>query len=842
MTTKTELLNNGVVVATKTAAPFYSWDWTPSTSGASSLTYKRYEDGVLVFTSAAITGTVDAPAGANTAPTTTADSYSMNQDNVLTVAAPGVLANDTDAEGNPLTAILVTNGTNGVVNLSANGSFTYTPNSGYTGSDSFTYKSNDGTVDGNTVTVTIAVNTALSELALSASTFTIPKEDYKAQEGILINNINSPAMLYKNGKTYFSFVHEASHKVGVIELTPYGIRPPHFVRGSTGTFNLHDVPILHFDGNRLSIVQENTHNENPVSVHTATVDNDSLIIPSNAGTLGTTPITYTNLYKNGGKLVTFGQYQDVFPGYKHSSNGTISGTWSANIPILPLDTGEVERYQVGVNNKSLLTDMVFMSVGRNDVTPTPTWFRFNVFRATLRADGYMTYKTIDGRLISDGSPTGMTNAEAAMGLVHYTGSNTAQGYIPQPSVDAIGNFYCTIKDSGTTYKLHIWKTTETTPTATTITLPDSPTLVEGTPLQDSAVAFIMPLALDNINLFFKVSNGTRTIIRHYKSTNEGVSWTVIQDIDFGVSVLSFGTVMNYLEAGQNKNILFIAGADSPVEGTATTVPPADIFVKVGSFGTIQPYLTNNYNDLTAITEAAFNATSRFNYSIESGKITNTGTTLNTVKDQSPFAANKTALGSPVIDNATTPTFMSFDGVDDGISLSPTILLPNNNYLLLTVARADAGYINPFTISDNTSTNAFIIPSVDNSVDKRMVSSTRYDVTTVGKIIGDTPTTNGFHIYAWLYRGEGHDIPMWLDGKMQLRKIITAPSPIPFEGKYTLNNVTNVEIGRLVRTTTAHYNFQMKHISMHEITSEAQVLDRIKYLGTKYGITLLNAYR
>ena len=62
MTTKTELLNNGVVVATKTAAPFYSWDWTPATSGASSLTYKRYEDNVLVFTSAAITGTVDVAA------------------------------------------------------------------------------------------------------------------------------------------------------------------------------------------------------------------------------------------------------------------------------------------------------------------------------------------------------------------------------------------------------------------------------------------------------------------------------------------------------------------------------------------------------------------------------------------------------------------------------------------------------------------------------------------------------------------------------------------------------------------------------------------------------------
>ena len=64
-TTKTELLNNGVVVATRTAAPFYSWDWTPSISGASSLTYKRYEDSILVFTSGAITGTVEAPVTAN---------------------------------------------------------------------------------------------------------------------------------------------------------------------------------------------------------------------------------------------------------------------------------------------------------------------------------------------------------------------------------------------------------------------------------------------------------------------------------------------------------------------------------------------------------------------------------------------------------------------------------------------------------------------------------------------------------------------------------------------------------------------------------------------------------
>jgi hypothetical protein len=63
-TTKTELYNNGTLVATKTAAPFNTFDWTPASGevGSASLTVKRYEDGVLAATSAAVGGTVDAAA------------------------------------------------------------------------------------------------------------------------------------------------------------------------------------------------------------------------------------------------------------------------------------------------------------------------------------------------------------------------------------------------------------------------------------------------------------------------------------------------------------------------------------------------------------------------------------------------------------------------------------------------------------------------------------------------------------------------------------------------------------------------------------------------------------
>jgi hypothetical protein len=92
-TTKTELYNNGTLVATKTSAPFNTFDWTPASGevGLASLTVKRYEDGVLVATSAAVGGTVDAAAGAFEV------SYISNEHYYL----PLDYENMTATEGNP---------------------------------------------------------------------------------------------------------------------------------------------------------------------------------------------------------------------------------------------------------------------------------------------------------------------------------------------------------------------------------------------------------------------------------------------------------------------------------------------------------------------------------------------------------------------------------------------------------------------------------------------------------------------------------------------------------------------------------------------------------------------
>ena len=97
-----------------------------------------------------------------------ADSYSVAQNTTLTVAAPGVLAND---EGAGLSAIEVSGPTNGLLTLNSDGSFTYTPDSDYIGSDSFTYQASNGQTNSNIATVTINVTNVISNPVIAGNDY-----------------------------------------------------------------------------------------------------------------------------------------------------------------------------------------------------------------------------------------------------------------------------------------------------------------------------------------------------------------------------------------------------------------------------------------------------------------------------------------------------------------------------------------------------------------------------------------------------------------------------------------------------------------------------------------------
>src|SRR5207249_1548430 len=94
----------------------------------------------------------------NDAPVAGNDTFSTNEDTALTIAAPDLLANDSDVDGDPLTAVLISGPSDGSLALSADGSFMYTPGANFNGSDSFSYKANDGKADSNVATVTITID------------------------------------------------------------------------------------------------------------------------------------------------------------------------------------------------------------------------------------------------------------------------------------------------------------------------------------------------------------------------------------------------------------------------------------------------------------------------------------------------------------------------------------------------------------------------------------------------------------------------------------------------------------------------------------------------------------
>ena len=97
----------------------------------------------------------------NDAPVAVADRASVLRGGTvtsLTGGATSVLANDTDAETDTLSAVLVAGPTNGTLTLNADGTFSYTHDGSSATTDSFTYRAHDGTVGSAVVTVSITVN------------------------------------------------------------------------------------------------------------------------------------------------------------------------------------------------------------------------------------------------------------------------------------------------------------------------------------------------------------------------------------------------------------------------------------------------------------------------------------------------------------------------------------------------------------------------------------------------------------------------------------------------------------------------------------------------------------
>ena len=228
---------------TLTMQPDGSFRYDPAAdfNGTDTFTYRAHD---AVTTSDAVIVTIHI-APVNDAPRTSEDLYGVDEDDVLVVPAPGVLVNDIDVEGSPITATLVSGPSHGALTLGSDGSFQYTPAANFNGTDSFVYTASDGSLDSVPTTVTIIVGPVNDPPVGSPDAYTTDEDNalVVAAPGVLANDtdIDGDALTARLA---------ASPQHGDVSLQPDGsfvyIPDPNFHGVDTFTYDVTDGAAVDF--------------------------------------------------------------------------------------------------------------------------------------------------------------------------------------------------------------------------------------------------------------------------------------------------------------------------------------------------------------------------------------------------------------------------------------------------------------------------------------------------------------------------------------------------------------------------------------------------------------------
>ncbi len=200
-------LNSGTLTAAVVTGPAKgvvvlnsngSFTYTPDADffGSDSFTYQA-TNGTDVSNVALVSINVS---GVDDAPRPFPDGYTLNEDETLAVDLnDGVVFNDIEIDGEPLTAAVVQTTTNGILTFNSDGSFSYSPNSNFFGNDTFTYTVTDGTSISGATTVSLTVLTVADAPTAVGDSFTLDEDStltVAANDSILTNDSDpDPASL-----------------------------------------------------------------------------------------------------------------------------------------------------------------------------------------------------------------------------------------------------------------------------------------------------------------------------------------------------------------------------------------------------------------------------------------------------------------------------------------------------------------------------------------------------------------------------------------------------------------------------------------------------------------------
>ncbi len=191
----------------------FTYDPAKNSTGTVTVGYTVSDGTSSVDVTASITVTA-----VNDAPIANADRFGVYQGKTLTLDADqGVLRNDTDIDGDALTATLVDEAAHGTITIAADGAIVYTPEGGFSGTDTFSYTASDGT----------ASSTGTAEIVVLADTGTEnpPAESvddaFDAQQDVVLT-VGAPGVLDNDAGTDLTAVVDTLPSHGTVTLNADG--------------------------------------------------------------------------------------------------------------------------------------------------------------------------------------------------------------------------------------------------------------------------------------------------------------------------------------------------------------------------------------------------------------------------------------------------------------------------------------------------------------------------------------------------------------------------------------------------------------------------------------------
>ena len=754
----------------------FTYTLTANFNGVDAFTYKA-NDGTANSNVVTVSLTITP---VNDAPVATGESFTVNEDNVL---SGNVLSNDSDIDGNSLTALLVTGPSHGTLTLNSDGSFTYTPTGNYNGADAFTYRANDGTANSNIVIVSLTVTPVNDAPVATGESFTV-NEDGVLSGSVLGNDSdidgNSLTALLVTGPSHGALTLNAD---GSFTYTP------------TGNFN--GAESFSYKAN------DGTANSNIVTVSlTITAVNDAPIAVGESFTVAEDVVVSGNVLINDSDIDSDPLTAVLVAGPNHgtltlNANGSFTYTPSGNFNGVDAFTYKAND---GTANSSVVT--VALTITAVNDSPVAIGESFTVAEDAVVSGNVLSNDSdIDGDLLTAALVAGPTHGTLAL--------NTDGSFTYTPAANFNGADAFTYKTNDGTADSNIVTVSLTitpvndAPVATgeSFTVNEDGVLsgnvlsndgdIDGDPLTVALVAGPThgTLTLNTNGSFTYTPTGNFNGVDAFTyKTNDGTANSNIVTVSLAVTPVNDAPVATGESFTVNEDAVLsggVLGNDSDIDGNSLTA----LLVAGPTHGT----LTLNTNGSFTYTPAAnFNGADTFTYKANDGTANSNVVTVSltvTPVNDAPVANGESFTVNE--DAVLSGNVLSNDSDLDGNSLTAVLVAgPSHGTLALN---SDCSFT--YTPAANfNGADAFTYKANDGTANSNIVtvSLTVNPVNDAPVAVGESFTVNEDAVLSGNVLSNDSDI----DGNSLTAVLVAGPT----QGTLTLNTD-----GSFTYTPTANYN-------------------------------------